>query len=78
MACSPSHHEEHAVGLIVSVRLGDRYGRRPLFVTGLAAVGIRSPACGPAAEPGHLAECIGMSTVFGMQRALLLGCRGGV
>ncbi|MFW0789496.1 MFS transporter [Gordonia sp. CPCC 205333] len=44
----------YAIGLILGARLGDRFGRRRLFVIGLAAFGAASLACGLAADPGQL------------------------
>lgn len=44
----------YAVGLILGARLGDRFGRRRLFVIGLAAFGAASLACGLAADPAQL------------------------
>ena len=44
----------YAVGLVLGARLGDRFGRRRLFVTGLALFGAFSLACGLAADPAQL------------------------
>ena len=44
----------YASGLVLGARLGDRYGRRRLFVVGLAAFGAASLACGLAADPPSL------------------------
>ncbi|MBE7192580.1 MAG: MFS transporter [Gordonia polyisoprenivorans] len=44
----------YASGLVLGARLGDRYGRRRLFVVGLAAFGAASFACGLAADPASL------------------------
>ena len=44
----------YAVGLVLGARLGDRFGRRRLFVIGLALFGTFSLACGLAADPAQL------------------------
>ncbi len=44
----------YAIGLILGARLGDRYGRRRLFILGLVAFGAASLACGLAADPTQL------------------------
>ncbi|WP_331436047.1 MFS transporter [Gordonia sp. w5E2] len=44
----------YAVGLILGARLGDNFGRRKLFVAGLAAFGLASLACGLATGPTEL------------------------
>ncbi|QKT06000.1 MFS transporter [Gordonia sp. X0973] len=44
----------YAAGLILGARLGDRFGRRRLFVLGLIAFGTASLACGLAGGPGEL------------------------
>jgi MFS family permease len=44
----------YAVGLILGARLGDRHGRRRIFVAGLALFGAFSLACGLAADPAQL------------------------
>ncbi|MFT4087013.1 MAG: MFS transporter [Gordonia sp. (in: high G+C Gram-positive bacteria)] len=44
----------YATGLILGARLGDRYGRRKLFMIGLVAFGAMSLACGLAAGPAEL------------------------
>ncbi|WP_312870884.1 MFS transporter [Gordonia asplenii] len=44
----------YAIGLILGARLGDRFGRRRLFIIGLAGFGAASLACGLAADPGQL------------------------
>ncbi|MEU9442803.1 MFS transporter [Streptomyces sp. NPDC048304] len=43
-----------AAALIVSGHLGDRIGRRPLFLAGTAGFGLASLACGIAQSPGQL------------------------
>ncbi|MGQ5636843.1 MULTISPECIES: MFS transporter [unclassified Streptomyces] len=43
-----------AAALIVSGHLGDRVGRRPLFLTGTAGFGLASLACGIAQSPAQL------------------------
>ncbi|MFI6940909.1 MFS transporter [Streptomyces sp. NPDC050418] len=43
-----------AATLIVSGHLGDRYGRRTLFLAGTAGFGLASLACGMAQTPGQL------------------------
>ncbi|MGO3326862.1 MFS transporter [Gordonia sp. (in: high G+C Gram-positive bacteria)] len=44
----------YAIGLILGARLGDRFGRRRLFVLGLVAFGVASLACGLAGTPEQL------------------------
>lgn len=44
----------YAVGLILGARMGDRFGRRRLFIIGLAGFGAASLACGLAVDPGQL------------------------
>lgn len=44
----------YAIGLIFGARLGDRFGRRRLFVIGLVAFGATSLACGLALTPTAL------------------------
>lgn len=43
-----------AVGLITGGRLGDLYGRHPIFTIGLAAFTLASAGCGLAPGPGIL------------------------
>src|SRR5207302_10640410 len=43
-----------AVFLITGARLGDRFGRRRMFSTGLALFTLASAACGAAATPTQL------------------------
>ncbi|GAA4668406.1 MFS transporter [Gordonia humi] len=44
----------YAIGLVLGARLGDRFGRRRLFVLGLIAFGAASLACGLAATTDQL------------------------
>ena len=44
----------YGVGLITGGRLGDRYGRRRMFLLGLATFTLASLACGLAGNPGVL------------------------
>ncbi|MFF9108453.1 MFS transporter [Streptomyces sp. NPDC014805] len=55
--------------LIVSGHLGDRYGRRGLFLTGTAGFGLASLACGLAQSPGQL---IAARAVQGVLAAVLV------
>ncbi|WP_084701656.1 MFS transporter [Cryptosporangium arvum] len=58
-----------AVGLITAARLGDLYGRKRLFVIGVAGFTLSSAACALAASPGML---IGFRIVQGVFAALLI------
>lgn len=44
----------YATGLVLGARLGDRFGRRRLFLIGLVAFGVTSLACGLADTPTQL------------------------
>src|SRR5690348_3798384 len=57
-----------AVFLITGARLGDRFGRRRMFATGLALFTISSAACGAAATP---TELVVARLVQGVSAALL-------
>ncbi|MGW0880791.1 MFS transporter [Streptomyces sp. NPDC002671] len=58
-----------AAALIVSGHLGDRFGRRPLFLAGTAGFGLASLACGIAQSPGQL---IAARAVQGVLAAVLV------
>ncbi|MGW1911165.1 MFS transporter [Streptomyces sp. NPDC002076] len=58
-----------AAALIVSGHLGDRIGRRPLFLAGTAGFGLASLACGIAQSPGQL---IAARAVQGVLAAVLV------
>ncbi|MET7361414.1 MFS transporter [Streptomyces sp. NPDC005562] len=58
-----------AATLIVSGHLGDRYGRKSLFLAGTAAFGLASLACGVAQSPGQL---VAARAVQGVAAALLM------
>ncbi|MEU3772864.1 MFS transporter [Streptomyces sp. NPDC032472] len=58
-----------AATLIVSGHLGDRYGRKTLFLAGTAGFGLASLGCGIAQSPGPL---IAARAVQGVMAALLM------
>ncbi|WP_406511945.1 MFS transporter [Streptomyces sp. NBC_00161] len=58
-----------AATLIVSGHLGDRYGRKALFLAGTAGFGLASLGCGLAQSPGQL---IAARAVQGVMAALLM------
>ncbi|RFU87121.1 MFS transporter [Streptomyces triticagri] len=58
-----------AATLIVAGHLGDRYGRKVLFLIGTAGFGLASLACGVAQSPGQL---IAARAVQGVAAALLM------
>ncbi|MET9960623.1 MFS transporter [Streptomyces sp. NPDC006326] len=58
-----------AATLIVSGHLGDRYGRKALFLAGTAGFGLASLGCGIAQSPGQL---ITARAVQGVTAALLM------
>ncbi|MGW2564033.1 MFS transporter [Streptomyces sp. NPDC001514] len=58
-----------AAALIVSGHLGDRYGRKALFLAGTAGFGLASLACGIAQSPGQL---IAARAVQGVMAAALM------
>ncbi|MFJ9839272.1 MFS transporter [Kitasatospora sp. NPDC101155] len=57
-----------AAGLVTAGRLGDRYGRRRVFVLGLALFTLASAACGLAPTAGAL---VGSRVVQGLAAALM-------
>ncbi|WP_405654154.1 MFS transporter [Streptomyces sp. RK9] len=58
-----------AATLIVAGHLGDRYGRKALFLAGTAGFGLASLACGIAQTPGQL---VAARAVQGVMAALLM------
>ncbi|MFF9894155.1 MFS transporter [Streptomyces longispororuber] len=58
-----------AATLIVAGHLGDRYGRKALFLAGTASFGLASLACGAAQSPGQL---VAARAVQGVAAALLV------
>ncbi|MEW2416288.1 MFS transporter [Streptomyces sp. NPDC046866] len=58
-----------AATLIVSGHLGDRYGRKALFLAGTAGFGLASLGCGLAQSPGQL---VAARAVQGVTAALLM------
>ncbi|MFE3223920.1 MFS transporter [Nocardia sp. NPDC059228] len=58
-----------AASLIVAGHLGDRYGRKLLFLCGTTAFGLASLACGLAQSPGQL---IGARGLEGVAAALIV------
>ncbi|MFE0698594.1 MFS transporter [Streptomyces sp. NPDC058872] len=58
-----------AATLVVAGRLGDRYGRKALFLAGTAGFGLASLACGLAQTPGQL---IAARAVQGVAAAVLM------
>ncbi|WP_017238724.1 MFS transporter [Streptomyces sp. SS] len=58
-----------AATLVVAGRLGDRYGRKALFLAGTAGFGLASLACGLAQSPGQL---IAARAVQGVTAAVLM------
>ncbi|WP_407703656.1 MFS transporter [Streptomyces triticagri] len=59
----------YAVLLVLGGRLGDMFGRRRLFLAGLAAFGVTSLACGLAPDAGTL---VGARVAQGAAAALML------
>ncbi|MEV0678756.1 MFS transporter [Actinosynnema sp. NPDC050436] len=57
------------VGLVAGARVGDRYGRRPVFLAGVAAFVVASAACGLAPDPAVL---VGARVVQGLAAALMI------
>ncbi|QDQ10985.1 MFS transporter [Streptomyces spectabilis] len=58
-----------AATLIVAGHLGDRYGRKALFLAGTAGFGLASLACGAARSPGQL---VAARAAQGVMAALLM------
>ncbi|TWJ12048.1 EmrB/QacA subfamily drug resistance transporter [Stackebrandtia albiflava] len=56
-------------GLVTGGRLGDRYGRKRLFMTGLAGFMVTSALCALAADPGML---IGMRAAQGITAGVMV------
>ncbi|MFT4126697.1 MAG: MFS transporter [Gordonia sp. (in: high G+C Gram-positive bacteria)] len=59
----------YAVALIVGARLGDRFGRRRLFIIGLIGFGMASLACGLAADAAQL---VGFRVIQGTAAAVMV------
>lgn len=59
----------YAVGLTTGGRLGDSFGRRRVFVTGLLSFAVCSAGCAAAPSPGVL---IGIRVAQGLAAALML------
>ncbi|WP_018348368.1 MFS transporter [Longispora albida] len=58
----------YAAGLIIGGRLGDIFGRRRMFMTGMVLFTLSSAACGLAQDPGFL---VGARVVQGLSGALM-------
>lgn len=59
----------YAIALITGARLGDRYGRKRLFMTGMAVFTVASAACGAAPDAaslivGRLVQGLGAALMF--------------
>ena len=59
----------YAAGLITGGRLGDLYGRRQVFISGLAAFAVASALCGVAPSATALIACRALQ---GLSAAVLL------
>ncbi len=59
----------YAIGLVLGARLGDRFGRRRVFVLGLALFGAFSLACGLA---GDASQLVGFRLAQGAAAALMV------
>jgi MFS family permease len=62
-------HPRRRGGLITGGRIGDLYGRRRVFLLGLAAFMLASAGCGLAPSPGAL---VGMRVVQGLAGGLMI------
>ncbi len=67
-----------AAGMITAAALGDRYGRRPVFVAGLALFGAASAGCALAPSLGVLiaaraAQGLGAATILPLSLTILAG-----